>query len=96
MDWVATICERCDITSETLHLAITCLDHFMDKYSIEDAQLHLIALCCLLIAGCLNFRRTRNVLFFDESFLNSVPLRNKCNAANCCVLKTLKVLKFVV
>ena len=51
VDWVATICERCDITSETLHLAIMCLDHFMDKYSIEDAQLHLIALCCLLIAG---------------------------------------------
>ena len=51
VDWVATICERCDITSETLHLAITCLDHFMDKYSIEDTQLHLIALCCLLIAG---------------------------------------------
>lgn len=51
VDWVATICERCDIASETLHLAITCLDHFMDKYSIEDAQLHLIALCCLLIAA---------------------------------------------
>lgn len=51
VDWVATICERCDITSETLHLAIMCLDHFMDKYSIEDAQLHLIALCCLLIAA---------------------------------------------
>ncbi|KAL5262817.1 hypothetical protein ACHWQZ_G008270 [Mnemiopsis leidyi] len=51
VDWVATICERCDITSETLHLAITCLDHFMDKYSIEDTQLHLIALCCLLIAA---------------------------------------------
>lgn len=51
VDWVATICERCDITTETLHLAIMCLDHFMDKYSIEDAQLHLIALCCLLIAA---------------------------------------------
>lgn len=51
VDWVATICERCDIGCETLHLAILCLDHFMDKYSIEDTQLHLIALCCLLIAA---------------------------------------------
>ena len=51
VDWVATICERCDTNAETLHLAVMCLDHFMDKYSIEDAQLHLITLCCLLIAG---------------------------------------------
>lgn len=51
VDWIATICERCDISSETLHLSIMCLDHFMDKFSIEDAQLHLIALCCLLISA---------------------------------------------
>lgn len=72
VDWVATICERCDINAETLHLAVMCLDHFMDKYSIEDAQLHLITLCCLLIAAkfeeCdMNIPRIQTLNYFVQN-----------------------------
>ncbi|XP_071948620.1 cyclin-J-like [Antedon mediterranea] len=50
VDWLAIISEKYDISAYTLHLAIYCMDRFMDKYDIKEATLHLVALSCLVIA----------------------------------------------
>jgi len=37
-----------------LHLAVYYMDFFMDKFDIDERQLYLVALTCLLLAGKLN------------------------------------------
>ena len=39
------------LTTTTRHLAILLLDHFMEKHSIMDYRLRLVALTCLLVAA---------------------------------------------
>ena len=51
VDWLAVICESVKSSHGVLHLAIFLMDQFMDKFDIQEPQLHLVALTCLLLAG---------------------------------------------
>ncbi|XP_077992616.1 cyclin-J-like isoform X2 [Glandiceps talaboti] len=53
VDWLAIISDSSNLQlcDTALHLAVTLLDKFMDKYDIEENQLHLVSLSCLLIAA---------------------------------------------
>ncbi len=49
--FVSELCTQLPLTTTTRHLAILLLDHFMEKHSIMDYRLHLVALTCLLVAA---------------------------------------------
>ncbi len=51
MDFINDICKSLPIADTTRHLAVLLMDHFMDRYSIMDFRLKLVALTCLLIAA---------------------------------------------
>ena len=51
VDWLSVIVGELGICSTAHHLAIYLLDYFMDNMQIEKYYLHLMALCCLLVAG---------------------------------------------
>ncbi|XP_002737200.2 cyclin-J-like [Saccoglossus kowalevskii] len=53
VDWLAVISDsgNLHLCSTALHLAVSLLDRFMDKFDIEENQLHLVALTCLMIAA---------------------------------------------
>lgn len=51
VDWLAVICESINSSHGVLHLAVFLMDHFMDKFDIQEPQLHLVGLTCLLLAG---------------------------------------------
>ena len=50
VDWLAIIADSYDLCSTARHLAVLLLDYFMDKFDIEEQQLRIVALGCLLIA----------------------------------------------
>ena len=56
VDWLAVISEKIKISHGVLHLAVCYMDYFMDKFDIQEPQLHLVALSCLLLAGKLTCR----------------------------------------
>lgn len=51
VDWLAVISEKLKASHGVLHLAVYYMDYFMDKFDIQEPQLHLVALSCLLLAG---------------------------------------------
>lgn len=51
VDWLAIISEKLSSSHGVLHLAVCYMDYFMDKFDIQEAQLHLVALACFLLAG---------------------------------------------
>ena len=55
VDWLAVISEKIKCSHGVLHLAVYYMDYFMDKFDIQEPQLHLVALSCLLLAGELKF-----------------------------------------
>ena len=55
VDWLAVISEKLKASHGVLHLAVYYMDYFMDKFDIQEPQLHLVALSCLLLAGRLCF-----------------------------------------
>ncbi len=48
---MSNICKQLPFSDTTRHLAILLLDHFMEKHSIMDFRLKLVALTCLLVAA---------------------------------------------
>ena len=51
VDWLAIISEKLKSSHGVLHLAVSYMDYFMDKFDIQEPQLHLVALSCFLLAG---------------------------------------------
>lgn len=51
VDWLAIITEKIDSSHGVLHLAVYYMDFFMDKFIIQESQLHLLALSCFFLAG---------------------------------------------
>ncbi|CAH3030024.1 unnamed protein product, partial [Porites evermanni] len=51
VDWLAVISEKIKCSHGVLHLAVYYMDYFMDKFDIQEPQLHLVALSCLLLAA---------------------------------------------
>lgn len=51
VDWLAAIWEEKKLSTMTRHLAITLLDFLMDGMDIDQKQLNLIAVACLLVAS---------------------------------------------
>lgn len=51
VDWLAVISEKMTSSHGVLHLAVYYMDYFMDKFDIQEPQLHLVALSSLLLAG---------------------------------------------
>ncbi|KAK3739815.1 hypothetical protein QZH41_009058 [Actinostola sp. cb2023] len=51
VDWLAIITEKIGSSHGVLHLAVYYMDFFMDKFIIQESQLHLLALSCLLLAA---------------------------------------------
>ncbi|XP_070539818.1 cyclin-J-like isoform X1 [Ptychodera flava] len=53
VDWLAIISDPTNLhlCTTALHLAVALLDRFMDKFDVEESQLHLVALSCLLVAA---------------------------------------------
>lgn len=45
------VCKCLPFSNTTRHLAVLLLDHFMEKHSIMDYRLKLVALTCLLVAA---------------------------------------------
>ena len=45
------VCSQLPFHTTTCHLAVLLLDHFMEKHTIKDYRLHLVALTCLLVAA---------------------------------------------
>ena len=64
MDWLAVISEKIKCSHGVLHLAVYFMDYFMDKFDIQEPQLHLVALSCLLLAGKLKFLKDHISPFF--------------------------------
>ena len=53
VDWLAIVCEKHEVSAYSKHLAVSLLDFFMDQYSINESQLKLVVLGCLLVScGC--------------------------------------------
>lgn len=53
VDWLAIVTEKIGSSHGVLHLAVYYMDFFMDKFIVQESQLHLLALSCLLLAGTL-------------------------------------------
>ena len=51
VDWLAVVCDKCELCVTVRHLAVTLLDFFMDKFDISEPQLKLVGLGCLLVSG---------------------------------------------
>lgn len=51
VDWLAVFSEKIKSSHGVLHLAVYYMDFFMDKFDIDERQLYLVALTCLLLAG---------------------------------------------
>ncbi|EDO49306.1 predicted protein [Nematostella vectensis] len=51
VDWLAVIGEKLGSSHGVVHLAIYYMDFFMDKFIIQESQLHLLALTALLLAA---------------------------------------------
>lgn len=51
VDWLAIITEKIGSSHGVLHLAVYYMDFFMDKFMIQESQIHLLALSCFLLAG---------------------------------------------
>ena len=50
VDWVALVAEKHDLTLCSKHVAVSLLDFFMDQYTINEPQVKLVVLGCLIIA----------------------------------------------
>lgn len=51
IDFTTNICKFLPFSDTTHHLAVLLLDHFMEKHSIMEYRLKLVALTCLLVAA---------------------------------------------
>ena len=51
VDWLSLICDVYHICSTARYLTVTLLDYFMDKFDVDEQQLRLVALGCLLVAS---------------------------------------------
>eukprot|EP00092_Neocalanus_flemingeri_P001350 GFUD01001441.1.p1 GENE.GFUD01001441.1~~GFUD01001441.1.p1 ORF type:complete len:291 (-),score=78.59 GFUD01001441.1:125-943(-) len=58
VDWSSEVAVKLRLTTQTLHLAVKLLDHFMDGHDIEDPQLYLVCLGCLQLAAKMNEKET--------------------------------------
>lgn len=56
IEFTSIICKYLPLSDTTRHLAVLLLDHFMEKHSIMDFRLKLVALTCLLVAAKLEDR----------------------------------------
>ena len=72
VDWLAVISEKIKSSHGVLHLAVYYMDYFMDKFDIQEPQLHLVALSCLLLAG--KPFTVHKTLLFSRIFLCSCYL----------------------
>ena len=68
VDWLAAVGGEHALCPTARCLAVVLLDYFMDRFDIQQQQLRLVALCCLLVAGWSTARQP--------------ALRNVCSAAN--------------
>ena len=55
-DFTSNVCKHLPFSVTTRHLAVLLLDHFMEKHSIMEYRLKLVALTCLLVAAKLEER----------------------------------------
>jgi hypothetical protein len=71
VDWLAIICEKIGSSHGVLHLAVCYMDFFMDKFIVQESQLHLLALACLLLAGKLitQYKLPLKVMLLIPSFI---------------------------
>jgi len=51
VEWSCSIAEKLKLTTQTVHLAINLLDHFMSGHDIEEPQLYLACLGALQLAA---------------------------------------------
>ncbi|CAH1783470.1 unnamed protein product [Owenia fusiformis] len=51
VDWLAVICDKFKLCTTARHLSVYLLDYFMDKFDIEEPQLYLVAIGCILVAA---------------------------------------------
>jgi len=51
VDWSCLMAEKLRLTTQTVHLAISLLDHFMAGHDIEEPQLYLVCLGSLQLAA---------------------------------------------
>ena len=51
VNWICNTCDTFKLKAPCRHLAITYMDYFMDYYMVDKAQLELLGLACILIAG---------------------------------------------
>ncbi len=56
IDFMLGICKYLPFSDTTRHLAVLLLDHFMEKHSIMEYKLKMVALTCLLLAAKLEDR----------------------------------------
>lgn len=75
VDWLAIICEKIGSSHGVLHLAVCYMDFFMDKFIIQESQLHLLALSCMLLAGNKKFILVTSNLHL-KSILSHLSLLN--------------------
>ena len=55
VDWLAVIAGELRICNTAQHLGVYLLDYFMDHVEVEQSQIHLVAIVCLVIAGSVIF-----------------------------------------
>jgi len=51
VDWTCSMAVKLKLTTQTVHLGVKLLDHFMAGHDIEDPQLYLVCLGCLQLAA---------------------------------------------
>jgi len=51
VDWSCDMAVKLKLSTQTVHLAVKLLDHFMAGHDIEDPQLYLVCLGCLQLAA---------------------------------------------
>ena len=55
VDWLAILAQMHDLCDRSQHLAVMLLDFFMDHHAITEGSLKQVALCCLVVAGIVNY-----------------------------------------
>jgi len=58
VEWSCSIAEKLKLTTQTVHLAINLLDHFMAGHDIEEPQLYLACLSSLQLAAKIHEKET--------------------------------------
>jgi len=58
VEWTCSKAVKLNLTTQTVHLAVALLDHFMEGHHIEDPQLYLVCLGSLQLAAKIHEKET--------------------------------------